>query len=536
MINSIPFISIILIGISFVIPNTFNPWTTLWPESFSLIGMILITAHYLLKKEKIKSNKNSLALLFLFAIAIIFDYLTKNTTLNGDYYLSIIYISIFFFATLIGQNLEEHDFFFAIIIFSATLSAIICIAQWSIPELKNLYIREVPPAGRPFANLGQPNHLATFLSLGLVSLFAIGDYFSKSLRILISFILCFGIALSQSRTGIVQVFAISIFSSLILDKEPKQRIYYLYLIPLLIICIVLIKNLSAILVIENSRDLVKEGVQSLRFQHWISLIEPIKNNFWSGYGWLGTANAHLNDATNTAQEGVLGYAHNLFIDLVVWFGFIPGLIISIAIVHITFSFFQTKSNNKQKFSWIGFFIFLVHCLLEYPFAYIHFLVVAGLFLGISLKESKNNFLIKKNQLFILLASVTFISANILIEIIKITPAIERLRYANAGIITKSESTRQKYHFINQLEIYIHSYNRLPDKSIDEESLNSYNIATNRFAIAPITFKAAAANYYKGNFYKADDLMDKLCKINSNEICKHYKTQYEQLKTENINYN
>jgi len=82
----------------------------------------------------------------------------------------------------------------------------------------------------------------------------------------------------------------------------------------LLACTLLTSYLSDFLAITSNRNTLETGLQSLRLQHWLSMLEAIKHNIWWGVGWLGTAKAHLHYSINPAQEGVLSYSHNIFLD------------------------------------------------------------------------------------------------------------------------------------------------------------------------------------------------------------------------------
>lgn len=84
---------------------------------------------------------------------------------------------------------------------AALISVWLALYQWTL-QPSNIWIADLPPNARPFANLAQPNQLATLLSMGLA---AVLFFYEKHTlhRIsssLLALLLLFGIALTQSRT------------------------------------------------------------------------------------------------------------------------------------------------------------------------------------------------------------------------------------------------------------------------------------------------------------------------------------------------
>src|SRR5690554_6577144 len=99
-----------------------------------------------------------------------------------------------------------------VILISASLSTWIAIKQWLLLS-GSIWVADLPVAGRPFANLAQPNNLATLLGMGLASVI----YFYERRKLngissgsLAAFLL-FGIVLTQSRTPWLAAIAICVF-------------------------------------------------------------------------------------------------------------------------------------------------------------------------------------------------------------------------------------------------------------------------------------------------------------------------------------
>lgn len=522
------YISLFFISSAFLLPNIFIPWTTLWLESTSATGIILLTLSLCFQK-KITINTDHLVFAIAFLSIIFIDSIIQKNIFLGDYILAFFYVSIFFMALFCGQNFKNTKIIFFFIITASLLSTIIAIMQWLQPGLNNLYIRELPLGGRAFANTGQPNHLSTLLVFGLISIYALQGtltFFTKNLLI---FLLCFGISLTQSRTGILQVIISSIFLTTILPGNLYKKLQGLAPAIFLLICIVFLPLASNLIFIESSRSITESGLQSLRIQHWNSLIESIKINYLWGTGWLGTAKAHLYYSVNPGREGILSYSHNIFLDFFIWFGLIGGSLASFILINLTISFWKSKSTTVQKICWMAFFNALIHSSLEYPFAYIHLLVLAGIFLGISNADSKNNFSICKTPMVTYLFALSTTGVSILYFIVKSSPEIQYLRFKDANIISPEVSIEMQPKIVDQLISRYRAEYTLPHKQMSHQELENYEKAADRFGTKEIVFHAAIANKYLKNEAKANFYLTKLCKINNENICKEYTSQYKNTK-------
>lgn len=523
-------IGLIIILLAWCVPNLAHPWSGFWLETTAVFGL-LICVTYLITKN-IKINIASVVFLISMIFLLTFDLIIRSNFYYGDYILGAGYFLIFFLSILVGININERvDLFFFIVITFAIISSLLALTQWLAPEIKNIYIREVPYGNRVFANTGQPNHLSTMLALGAASTLAITHKISKNFQIFLIFILAFTTSLTQSRTGILQFFAISSFTYLLSEGGLKKKFALLFPFIFILISTYLVRKISFRMDLPISRDILETGVQSMRTTHWRSLFEAFLKEPLLGYGWLHTAEAHLIGSNNAGKELILSYAHNIIFDFFLWFGLIGGFIFIAASIIFLIDFNSTKINNHpQIFGFTGFSIFIIHCLLEYPFSYLHILITASIFLGISLKNCERSFLLKfKYKTFLLFIS-SLIFLMTLTDYLKSTETIEAMRFKYLGIIDeKSKIKENKIIFLDQLEGWIQSSYKLPSKDIEKKELIAYEKAALRYGTNRLVLHAALANNYYGQIKEGEKFIENLCKINTIRECKKYKALYEELK-------
>ena len=281
---------------------------------------------------------------------------------------------------------------------SGCISTAMACSQWL-----NFYIQYLPTLGligsRPFANFGQPNHLSTFLFMGLVSVWYLYETnrFKSYFLYLIALFLIFGIALTQSRTAWVVCLCIAFFYFLI-KTRAQLKLKILGFGSLFASYIVFISTLPTItkvleqlfeLDLAQARDVVSRASSgherlSLWQQSWdLILLQP-----WQGYGW-NQVGVGIVENIDTFYWG-LWYtsSHNIVLDIFLWVGIPLGILI---LAYVCWLFYILLLYAKSKEAYLSLMMMLpiiVHASLEYPLSYSYFLLPLGLLLGIALADIK----------------------------------------------------------------------------------------------------------------------------------------------------
>ncbi len=110
-------------------------------------------------------------------------------------------------------------------LFAALLSVGIGLVQWTGALSLGIYGAEMPPGGRPFGNVAQPNHLSTLCFLGLCGLLWVHQHEkvgSATLWLGAGFLLL-GMVMTQSRTGWLQIGLLVVWG-LAMRKRASLRI------------------------------------------------------------------------------------------------------------------------------------------------------------------------------------------------------------------------------------------------------------------------------------------------------------------------
>ncbi|MFZ2387350.1 MAG: Wzy polymerase domain-containing protein [Polaromonas sp.] len=271
---------------------------------------------------------------------------------------------------------------FALLI-GALASAVIASAQVFSPWEPSEWIVGMQQLRRPGGNLAQPNHLATLLVMGIASLVFL--YQSKTLGGISSglmlFLLCAGIAVTESRTGALSFLALLgwwLLKRRAIGDTPPVWAGVGCGIGFIGMFLAWPKMLNALLLSEQA---AVNTTSSLRLEVWAQLLEAVARRPWWGWGIHQVAAAHNAVADGYAVSSPFSYSHNLVLDLAIWVG-VPLTLLLVGVASV-WLWRRTRDAN-QLLPWYGLAVALplgLHSMLEYPFAYAYFLAPVMFLLG-----------------------------------------------------------------------------------------------------------------------------------------------------------
>lgn len=273
------------------------------------------------------------------------------------------------------------------------LSAIIVVMQYLGLDASTIILRH--RSGGFAANLGQVNHLATYIGLALGSVLYL--YLSRRINagsvMITSSVLLITLALTGQRMGWLYVGLLAVGGWLIArkaDNEQTRKLAakLLWLIPLFAI-IQLLLPLLGTAVPDMPAQRVVESMQgsSIRLQLIQQAWEMFTHNPLLGVGWgqFGWHNFAMT-ASYPELNGYANHAHNLLLQLLAEAGIFAGLLLISAIL---FWFWQQRGRSISAERWWLYAVLAVlaiHSLLEYPLWYAYFLAIAALVVGLSAEK------------------------------------------------------------------------------------------------------------------------------------------------------
>lgn len=283
---------------------------------------------------------------------------------------------------------------FTALLIAAAGAALHAIGQWLGVALPELWLASAT-GGRSSANLGQPNLLATLMLWGLVSIWRLDSRrrvtttsaLPGAAAIAGTATLLLGIATTQSRAGAigVLVLAVCLVTPRVRKRTaPGASLVFWWMALAFVAVFVSWEWISAWITPTAVSALDERTTAGTRPLHWQLVWDAITQRPWAGWGWLqvSAAQSALVDHHPATGE-VLQYSHNLVLDLLVWNGLPLGALLAGSLVWWLIQRVR-RSDSVDALAAVAVVIVLVlHALLEFPHAYLHFLWTGALFAGFS---------------------------------------------------------------------------------------------------------------------------------------------------------
>lgn len=383
-----------LLLVSWSLPNHNYPWVSVYHDFATFAAGILFICSLCFCTQPAISIQFPRPALCVVAIACIptLQYTTGIMYFGGDALLSSLYLLGFTSMLVAGYNLTVSsglrpvliNWLAGTLIIASVISAWLAFHQW-ILQTGSIWVVDLPAKARPFANLGQPNHLATLLSMGLA---AILFFYEKNIlhRIsssLLALLLLFAIALTQSRTPwLMAVFFIALWLWKLNHAQRRlPRAWALTWIAVFAGLIFLLPHLAHWLQLGDTTSVAKRAQAMERWDLYVQFYQAIIHGPLWGYGWQQVSTAQVAITPLYPVAIYTEYTHNILLDLLIWNGPILGSVIIVAITYylLRLTFLARSAENLFVVMAVGF--FLLHSMLEYPHAYAYFLLPVGLLIG-----------------------------------------------------------------------------------------------------------------------------------------------------------
>jgi len=320
---------------------------------------------------------------------------------------------------MLGQRLREElglrvlvTVSAAFLLFGGELSAIIGIAQkyeWSNPFFD--YVVAAKHGGAVVSNLGQPNHLADYTSLALISL---GLLYSRRTMhlgqaVFLAVPLLFVLVLSGSRSALFYLLTMVVMAFLWQrrDKANQPLLFYSLLL-VLGFCLMHFAVKLPFLGLQSDSVTIADRVANTIGLSNRNNEYPVSNwsnstrlNMWheawlvftqfpvlgAGFGQFGFQHFQLGAVLhNVVTPGGANHVHNILLETAAEMGLV-GLLILLG--NIVPWLLQTSREPCTIYQWWGggiFAVLSIHSMLEYPLFYAYFLGLAALVLGVLSKS------------------------------------------------------------------------------------------------------------------------------------------------------
>ena len=321
---------------------------------------------------------------------------------------------------------------------------------------------------RPFANLGQPNHLALLLCISIASTW----YLFQINRLLgnISFILILcslaGLAITQSRTGWLIIPA-SIFLMLHVRKKYDYRPVSGYLVVglgvvyvFLVIALPHVTQFLQGVAVSSPMERIGTRAHSERLSMIYQALQMSVTHPWFGVGWYQFGPQQLATALKFLPTVYAQHSHNILLNFAAELGWVFTIIFFGVLIYWIFLTDLIKSINKE--GWFALLVLMavfIHSLVEFPLWYAYFLLPVSILMGMVHQERLGSNKIVLSRTSIVSVSIFFIFGLVLVarDYQRLTNGfwaleIELKGYSIKGISTEPPSVTLFPHFYEYFKV------------------------------------------------------------------------------------
>ncbi len=335
-------------------------------------------------------------LLALYALA---QYFLGVIGFRSDALLAAFYWLVFAMAVLTGSQVQRLNttlfvgkglqVFWLAWVVAGVVSLGMALHQWLDLSYFGLFIAEMPPRGRPFANLAQPNHLATLLLLSIAGVLYL--YESRALSAGSAWLaitaFCFGLAMTESRSVLLgMVFSLAAFEFMRRRATLRFPAWGMLALFLLYLGWVLLwPMINQLLLLDRAlQSTLSRTTPGVRVIYWVSSWDAIIMKPWLGWGFGQIGMAQQATALDyPATYTFFSSTHNIGIDLLLWMGLPAFLVLAWALVrHWARCNCVVKADSGLWVAWIGLAFIAGHAMVEFPLSYLYFLIPFGFLWGV----------------------------------------------------------------------------------------------------------------------------------------------------------
>jgi hypothetical protein len=419
------------------------------------------------------------------------------------------------------------------LVLGAVASTVVAFAQvFSLWEVSAWIVR-MPDLRRPGGNFGQPNHLATLQVMGIASVVYLRDSLGARARGLVLFVLCAGVAATESQTGALSLLGLLCWwllkrrsigdtTSAWLGAGYGLAFIGMFLAwPRLLNAMDLLGYQAAVRVAEGSR----------RIDVWSQLLHASAMRPWTGWGFRQVVAAHNAVVDQYAVSEPYAYSHNLVLDLVIWVGVpLALLFVSSAAIYL----WRRSRASCQLLPWYGLAVVLplaLHSMLEYPFAYAYFLAPMMFVLGAVEASTGSEPLVRLplTPTVALLAVTTALMAWSVVEYVGIEEDFRVARFESLRIGSPPPGhERPKVILFDQLGLLLDGARVTPRPNMSAEAMQLVKNAALHYPWSATQYRYAVALALNGNPVEATRQLRVIKRMWGDKVYRGVKQKIDEL--------
>lgn len=493
----------------------FRPWPSFHAEMLAFAALACLGASALIASTKpLVLPRVGIWILLMIPVPWL-QYAAGSNPFAGDALVASLYLSGLLAAVFVGHSFERqgsgvggvgfmglmHSLWIA-----AMASAAIGLAQWlNVQESLALFAAQSDLDDRAMGNLGQANNLATLLLMGLV---AYAWVYEKRVIGPVAFglgaaFISLVLVLTQSRTGMLSVLVLAMFM-VWKKRSSEMRLSSMAAALWVLGCWIgslLLPYVGEALLMGEVRNVGASGGFSARLTMWQQVAYGIGQSPWLGFGWNATPAAHAAGAVAYPGVTVFTNAHNFVLDLVAWNGVPLGLMLTGLLAYWFVTRMRAAATLPAIHAMATLLPFAVHSMLEFPFTYAHFLIMAGLMVGVIESSMVFATTIKLNlrRAWGFIALWTAVGVNLVPEYFLVEEDFRVVRFQNLRIGKTPETHRlPDVRMLTQLGAMLKAARQVAVPNMSSDDLDNLRRVSDRFAYGTVRFRYTLALALNGD--------------------------------------
>lgn len=530
----------VIFFVGLLLPNHYSPWLSLHQELAAAIAFFPLVSFSASRRSyfpPLALGALALSLIPLAQLAL------GQLAFATDGWMGSLYLVAFALAVYAGsvwvqqssgetpRGLAVLTPLWAAILAAAIISVGLAAHQWLMPDYDGIYLVDIPPGARPFANFAQPNHLATLLLLGLCGLMFVWEAgrVRTFLACSVACLLVFGLMMTGSRSVLLALIWFVPFY-FVLRKRCRLRMTPLALLLLVAAYFIFLwvwplVSHALLLPVADQTALDRIGTTAARIQIWTQLLTAAWQKPWMGWGWgqismAQTATAMEYPAIHLNFES----GHNLFLDLALWSG-LPVAILCFG--GLAWWGIRRIRGVNEPLGWICLvaigFVFS-HAMVEYPLYYAYFMLPVAILMGalteVSPLSLKNSIFDRDWRALTLMAAalsgVLFVWVTYEYFPLEADWQLMRFQEARIGNIEPTEPPPSI--ILTSLHDFLYWSRVKPVAGMAAADIDRMREISERFAYAAPMYRLALAQALNGRTKAAQDTLARLCRMHTKKVC------------------
>lgn len=388
-----------------------------------------------------------------------------------------------------------------------------------------IWLMNLPPGARPFANLAQPNQLSTLLLWGLAGVWwaFVCHRIGNATALLAAAYLLIGLAMTQSRSGWIGLIAMAVLAWVY--RRPLGSVRYagalLALLAFFLALTVFWSPINDALYLSAAESLENRLAGGARLLNWKNCLIALMQRPWSGFGWGQVAVAQYAALlSNPASGEYFAYAHNIVLDMLLWNGVPLGSLVVLSFMVWLAGRMRQVASAEGAILVMAISVLLIHALFEYPHTYFYFFLPTGLMLGAlgRIVPDARTIAVPHFVMGLMLAAATVLIAWVAHDYAKASINMEQLRFESARIGPSRPNRPPDILLLTQLREYLAMSRVDVHQPADAVTLEKLGKAAQRYGSNSTLFRYAMAAAISGRPDLATDTLRRLCWLHAVDHC------------------